>query len=510
MKKTLTFNELVKAVQGLSLSEMRRLNTVFNKEMKKEMDKRIEKLVIDDLQNRLINLGINQSCPKCGSTLIVKNGFRNQTQRFECKECNHQFTLFSNTFLEKSKQHWDLWIEVVYLMLHHTPLKKMKAILEEEFLVEGITERTLLNWRLKIMSASQVVTPPSLTGVIEVDECYLREGQKGKLELVDPLKPKKNRKARRKKRTSELGVLGPEFSNIVVAIDRSGHVIAKVIGVGACTQEAFEQEFEEHIKHATWLCTDSNGIYTLFTSTNGINHYIRPSYYLDNLYKGKCEEKTEEELYKLGLIDYINTNGRENIPFKEFKKLKDKHKLSLARVNEFHSVLRNHLEVNTHGVSITNLKEYLAWEVLLKNYAVDYGHSPATRKDAEKILEILLQCRTNLKVKEMYNRKADFTSIKKRYVNQLDELTKQIRKKNEQFLHLTPEDIGPNFNVDEYLKTLPIYRLGKIAKLCKVRGFSTMVSKKQSWNLRKSIQASPLCKEAIIQYILDNPTKQDE
>lgn len=506
----LSFEELLEQVKGLSLKDMRKLNTAFNKEFKKDLDKRIQKLVMTDLQNRLIDLNINQSCPKCGSVIIKKNGSRGDIQRLICKDCGHSFTYFTDTFLEKTKYHWDFWIELIYLMLNHVPLKKVKATLENDFLIEGITERTLLNWRLKVMNAAQYVEPPTLTGIVEIDETFIREGQKGKKELIDPLNPKQTRLARKKKRTSELGVMGPEFSNVIVAIDRTGHCISKVVGVGSCSGELLEEHFGEHLNNATWLCTDSNLIYKGFCRKHQINHYVRPSDYLTNLHKGKEDEKTEEELYKLDQIDFIEANGKINMTYKKFKEIKETNKLSLARVNEYHSILRNNIETKTHGVSITNLKEYVAWEMLLKNYSVDYGRAPSTRKDAENILEILLKKRVNIKLRDIYGRKADFTSTKTRYVNKLKQFTNDVQQSTKSYYHLTPEDIGPNFNTDEFLKTLPVSRLGEIAKYCKIPKYTVMIKKKQTWNLRKSIEASPLCQEALIQYIANHQTVQNE
>ena len=508
--KKLNFEELVEQVSNLSLSEMRKLNTAFNRKNNKNLDERIERLIMTDLENRMIEFGINQSCPKCGSTIIVKNGKRNHVQRLECKECGNNFTYFTDTFLEKTKYHYDFWVELCYLMLNHISLKAIKKTLEEDFLIEGITERTILNWKLKIMTAAMHIEQPKLTGIVEVDETYLREGQKGKSHLIDPLNPTQEREARRKKRTSKFGVMGPEFSNVIVAIDRTGHCVSKIPGTGVCSYEAFEQLFLDNLENCTWLCTDANSIYNTFCEKHSINHYVRPSDYLENLYKGKSEGKTEEELYRLDLLDYIKVDNKRNYPFKKFDEIKKKYSLSLARVNEFHSVLREHLETRTHGVSITYIKEYVAWETYLKNFAADHGHIPSTRKDAEIIIEELLKKRVNIKIRELYNRKADFSNIKTRYLNSLKEITEEIENEKQQKYHLTPEDIGPNFNVDEFLKTLPLSRLREIAKYCKVPNFSVMVRQKLSWKLRKAIMASPDCHEAIIQYIINHPKREKE
>lgn len=76
---------------------------------------------------------------------------------------------------------------------------------------------------------------------------------------------------------------------------------------------------------------------------------------------------------------------------KEFKEFKDTNGLGLGRVNQFHSKLKLELVQKTKGISLKNIDGYVAWQALLVNYSIDYGHIPSTKKDAEKILILLLK-----------------------------------------------------------------------------------------------------------------------
>ncbi|WP_458796247.1 IS1/IS1595 family N-terminal zinc-binding domain-containing protein [Chryseobacterium proteolyticum] len=39
---------------------------------------------------------MENKCPKCNSTHLVKSGVINQKQRFHCKSCNYYFTVKKN------------------------------------------------------------------------------------------------------------------------------------------------------------------------------------------------------------------------------------------------------------------------------------------------------------------------------------------------------------------------------------------------------------------------------
>ena len=95
-----------------------------------------------------------------------------------------------------------------------------------------------------------------------------------------------------------------------------------------------------------------------------IPHYVRPSNYNKVLERagyltaesGKPQEERRrhnrallERLYRQGEIDYIT--HREDLTYAEFEKVKQKHSLSLARVNELHKDIKLMLEKRMTNVS---------------------------------------------------------------------------------------------------------------------------------------------------------------
>ena len=72
-----------------------------------------------------------------------------------------------------------MWVEFLYLMLSNTSLKRTQQILINDYYCTSLSERTVFNWRMKILDACKDIPPPILSGVIEADETFIHEGQKG-------------------------------------------------------------------------------------------------------------------------------------------------------------------------------------------------------------------------------------------------------------------------------------------------------------------------------------------
>lgn len=173
-------------------------------------------------------------------------------------------------------------------------------------------------------------------------------------------------------------------------------------------------------------------------------------------------------MYNNQEIDYIE--GR-NLSYAQFKYMKDKYKLSLAHVNQVHSRLKQKLVYEKHGITLKNIDGYVCWETMLINYTVDNGHSPTTRKDAERILGMLLLVHKNVLIKEIRNRKCDFSSMNPIYQQKLIDKTDEYRKTKMSYKeYISSEDMGDDFNLRDFLDTLPIYMLKFLCDYCKIKG----------------------------------------
>lgn len=164
-------------------------------------------------EQHLAALGINRVCPGCGSIAVVQNGTNDAgIQRFRCQDCGKSFTRFTGTLLEKSRFPWEVWVTVLRMTLNDDSLVDIQTVLEQDYGCEGINIKTVFAMRTKLIHAMAAVEPPTLTGVIQMDESFVRESQKGhNLELVSYLKgmERKPRYGRKPASTARWGRSSP-------------------------------------------------------------------------------------------------------------------------------------------------------------------------------------------------------------------------------------------------------------------------------------------------------------
>lgn len=158
-----------------------------------------------------------QRLPRLWFCFRVQNGTNDAgIQRFRCQDCGKSFTRFTGTLLEKSRFPWEVWVTVLRMPLNDDSFEDIKTVLERDYGCEGINIKTVFSMRLKLVFAMADIEPPMLTGVIQMDESFVRESQKGhNLELVSYLKGVE-RKPRYGRKPSKYGTMGSELVYSVV------------------------------------------------------------------------------------------------------------------------------------------------------------------------------------------------------------------------------------------------------------------------------------------------------
>lgn len=79
----------------------------------------------------------------------------------------HLYPLFTNTILEKTKWHWDIWVKVLNMLINDTSILDMKETLEKDYSCY-IDDMTLFLWVHKLIHALAIQPMPKLTGVIQI------------------------------------------------------------------------------------------------------------------------------------------------------------------------------------------------------------------------------------------------------------------------------------------------------------------------------------------------------
>lgn len=478
----ITNKDMRNKLKEMSLSEVLDLLNTYSSDTGEDTKFIKSKLITNDLQNRLLNNEINTKCPYCNSEKIVKKGLQNNIHRFKCKDCNKYFTLFTNTILEKTKYHWDVWIAILQMTLNYISIDNMVNILRKDYKLTNIDRRTVMYWRHKLIHALANITMPKLSGIIEVDETFMRESQKGEQELYSFIKGEV-RNPRYGRKPSSYGIMGPEWATITTMVNHEGYCVCKVTGLGKLSKEVFTDMFDSYIDNPSYICSDSNRIYRDYCKVKGYELYIRPSDYLIVIYNNgyktpdytnptlaviteENNQKILSKLYEKELIDYIYNK---KLSYKEFEEIKKLNNLGLGRVNQLHNDIKEHFNKKMRNVNTKYLEDYIGFFTYIRNWKVTNGYYPSSLEDAENIFIEILKGKSNYKVKEQKEKILELPIPSDKYVKLLKEYTikAQTVTKNPYFKY-DNEDNVIGFNKREFLEDLPKVTLNKLRAQYKI------------------------------------------
>lgn len=381
-----------------------------------DINKMTDRQIIDHMRSRgadkaVINTIISQSiedfyekhgitlrCPHCGSEEKTRNGKNSSgITRYKCKSCGKGYSPTTNTIFDGTNYTVDEAITILHCILTGQSIPYVSQKLKINDVALNYNSVWLMYHKfLRIIS--EFPTEP-LAGAIQIDEKYFREAQKGSRNLVSLLNPEDTRNARKQAEASKCGIFGPEFVNVLCAVDNNDRYWAKCVRMGPLQLEDLESitDFE----NIAYICSDNLTVYSDWCDNHGYQHYVEPSTYkkerkargyidTNSIYRTltddeyKLNEKINRQMYKEGLYPHIENLPRK-LSFDEFLNTKRVYGLGLNRVNGFHSVLENFLQ-NTTGVSTEYLEDYIALFVFTMNYKKRRGIPSFAMSDAEEIL----------------------------------------------------------------------------------------------------------------------------
>ena len=228
------------------------------------------KIVEDRLLNEIRESKFNGGfvCPNCGSKNTVRNGVTKKRQRYLCRDCKKTFGDFNDTpmFRTKFPQKWSKFAEC---MLKGYSLRRTADIL-------GVSHVSLFYWRHKLLSALSQKENVSFSGIVEMDETYFLESEKGRKNI-------KNRKPRKRGGSSQFRGISHERVCVLVARDRSKNTVSKVSGMGRIRTDKVDRIVGSLLSKDNILCTDAWRGYTTYANVKGMEHYGLKDMYV---YKG--------------------------------------------------------------------------------------------------------------------------------------------------------------------------------------------------------------------------------
>ena len=200
-----------------------------------------------DENNLLLKLPNNHHCPFCKGNKVRKNG----KQQMYCRDCNKYYTLKTNTIFANTKKPLTLWKKYIDLMIEG---KSLRYIAKEL----NINTTTAFYWRHKILSVLRKNDNDNnnkLDGIIEADETYIQESQKGSRNI-------KGRQARKRGYSSEYRQVGLSHNKVCIltAIDRNKKSFGIPVGFGKVNKNEVEV-LQIHLKKDSILITDGDKSY---------------------------------------------------------------------------------------------------------------------------------------------------------------------------------------------------------------------------------------------------------
>ena len=140
---------------------------------------------------RVVEQARGTACRHCGSEKVVRNGIQSGLQRYLCRDCGKTFNATTGTALARLRG-------------------KEKLEAYARCLSQGLSVRAAADaldmsvdkafrWRHRFLKDVAAHQPKRVTGLLEVDETYFRESQKGSRSLTRPAR-KRGEKAKGKGR----------------------------------------------------------------------------------------------------------------------------------------------------------------------------------------------------------------------------------------------------------------------------------------------------------------------
>ena len=128
----------------------------------------------------------------------------------------------------------------------------------------GVHRNTAFRWRHRFLHRVKDDRPRRLCGIVEADEMFMRESQKGSRQLDRPARKRGGAAGRRG--------ISRELDCILVARDRAGQTIDAVAGRGPLTVSQAERHLLPVLDPQVLLVTDANAVYRSFARKHSIAH----------------------------------------------------------------------------------------------------------------------------------------------------------------------------------------------------------------------------------------------
>jgi len=193
-------------------------------------------------------------CPHCSSKLFVKNGKRNDLQKYKCKSCCKVFTHRTGTPLHKIKKMDKFEAYKTLMMENYLPIKKIAAKI-------GISIQTAFDWRHKILSSINK-EEGKFEGITEIDDIWFLYSQKGRKGL------EYSRKRGGSKRAGD-----NDFqAKLLITKDRNSTIDLSLVRIGRLNKSDIQRKISGRFTPRSIIVSDKHRSIASFANSEGVKH----------------------------------------------------------------------------------------------------------------------------------------------------------------------------------------------------------------------------------------------
>lgn len=259
-------------------------------------------------------------CPHCDCDCLRKWGKSKGVQRFKCSGCKKTFNALTGTALA-GLWHRETWTNFAQTIKDGLSVRKAAESCGAHF-------TTMFRWRHRWLSRPSEHKGSAFHGIVEADETFFLESQKGSRTWAKAKRQKEpmpSRKPRKRGGAASKRGLSKEQIPVLIVVDRHGTTTDSVLP--AVSKEAIKAVLKPIITKDTLLCTDGLKIYRTLAKEEGFAH--QP----------------------------LNMSAGTRVKERVFH---------IQTVNGYHSRLKQWLG-RFNGIATKNLPNYLGWRRLLEN-----------------------------------------------------------------------------------------------------------------------------------------------
>ena len=195
-------------------------------------------------------------CPRCGCGRVHRCGRASGLQRFRCLACGRSFNALTGTPLARLRKK-ERWLAYLQCVLESRTVRDTAQVV-------GVHRTTSFRWRHRFVPGAMRDRPATLSAIVEADETYRLESQKGSRKLT--------RRPRKRGGVAGRRGINKEHDCLLVARDRAGQTLDFHTGRGQVTVAQLHKCLEPVLAHDVLLISDSAVAYRHFAAQAGITH----------------------------------------------------------------------------------------------------------------------------------------------------------------------------------------------------------------------------------------------